>query len=258
MKRLEYKYLVPIEELTNLRRALSPFIEADTYMPSDVGEYCVHSIYLDTLSLDCYYEKLAGIQHRKKIRIRGYNNQDCDTKIFLEIKRKDDKYVSKNRAPLYFKHIGELFACGNIEKYILNGNGSQGAYDDARRFFYHVYRNFMFPVIGIHYDREAYFRKFNDSMRITFDKNLRSLPYPKFTDLFKDAGTLVSLKGYFILEIKFHDMLPNVPEWLGNILEKFGLIRTSVSKYTICLDAQLIPEKSPPESACSLSTIYNQ
>ena len=114
MSRFEYKYLVPIKKLSRLRQALSPFVELDKHARNESGEYTVHSLYFDTYSLDYYYQKLAGIQHRKKIRIRGYNEQERDSLIFLEIKRKNNMEVLKNRAPLFFRHIRDIFINSDV------------------------------------------------------------------------------------------------------------------------------------------------
>ncbi|MCE5250847.1 polyphosphate polymerase domain-containing protein [bacterium] len=244
MGRLEYKYLVPVEKLPELRRAFLPFIEMDEYMPSETGEYSVHSIYFDTLSLNCYYEKLADIQHRKKIRVRGYNNQSGDSLIFLEIKHKKNKSVTKNRASFLFRNMEALFNSRDIGRFIKNGDGTSRAYEDARLFFYQIGRHSLFPVINIHYEREAYFCRFNKSLRITFDKNIRSTAYPDIKDLFKEDRILYSKRGFCVLEVKFHDFSGDVPGWIGEILERFDLKKTSVSKYTISLDTHQIPKCS--------------
>ena len=51
----------------------------------------VNSIYLDTDDLTFYRENLEGLSSRKKIRIRWYNVLNRKTKIFLEIKQKNNE-----------------------------------------------------------------------------------------------------------------------------------------------------------------------
>lgn len=255
MNRLEYKYLVPLEALSRLRQALFPFVEMDEYARNEAGEYTVHSVYFDTFSLDYYYQKEAGIQHRRKLRVRGYNEGERDSPVFLEIKRKNNMAISKNRIPVLFKHVRDLFVSGDVERYVGNGDGAPDAIGDARRFFYHVYRRSLRPAVLIRYEREAFFRKFNDSVRITFDKNLRSSPYPALEDLFREDGTSLSLPGRFILEVKLHEGIPSgagIPSWLRAIMEDFKLERMSVSKYTICLDTHRMPRRSSKESSFAL------
>lgn len=242
MGRFEYKYLVPEERLADLRAAIRPFVEKDGFTRSGDDDYSVHSIYFDTRAFDYYREKVEGIQHRKKVRLRGYNEQHGDTWLFLEIKRKNDRTVWKNRAPFLFRDAAALFATQDIERYIIAKKA--GSHDDARRFFYQMHRHALSPVINIHYTREAFFCKFNRSLRITFDRELRSNIQPLPHDLFDERGIRRSLPGYFIVEVKFSDSAPGVPRWLGNILGGFGLQRVSVSKYTVCLDAHGIHECS--------------
>ncbi len=242
MGRFEYKYLAPLEILTDVRNAILPFVEKDSFTRAGDNEYCVHSIYYDTRDFEYYFEKLAGVQHRKKVRIRGYNEPCEDSRVFLEIKRKDNMIISKNRAPLLLRDCEPLFETKDIGKYIIDGNGSSRVYDDARRFFYQIYRHSLSPVIDIHYDREAYFYTFDPSVRITFDKFIRSMAYPKVQDLFDEKRVRHSLNGYFILEIKWNDNCRGIPLWLLDILGKYRLRKTALSKFCICLDSHQIPQ----------------
>ena len=239
--RFEFKHLVPIEDLARLRRALAPFVEMDPHVRKESGAYTVHSIYFDTCSLDYYHQKMAGIQHRKKVRVRGYNEREDGSPVFLEIKRKNNMAISKNRAWLRHGDLEELFASGDIDQYIRETTGDPGDRENARRFFYHMYRYALRPVVLIHYEREAFFQKVNSSVRLTLDKNLRSSPFPALPDLFTERRMVDSLSGYFVFEVKFRQ---GIPWWLRTILDDFGLERTSVSKYTICLDEQGIPENA--------------
>jgi len=258
MDRLEYKYLVSNEQLTELRRAVSPFVEVDKYARNERREYTVHSIYFDTPALDYYHQKMAGIQYRKKIRIRGYNDQQANSPVFLEIKRKENMAISKNRAPVLFKDANALLETGDTPRYVMNHNGFASAAEDARRFLYHVYRYSLHPVALISYEREAFFYRFDDSVRITFDKNLRSVAWPGIEDLFNGKHSTPSLGGHFVLEIKFHK---GMPSWIKTILNDLDLERTAVSKYTICLDTQGIPRQpfrrpAPGEFSNGPATAY--
>ena len=102
--KFEYKYLVPIERLTELRILISPFMESDTHMEKGgPSGYTVRSIYFDTFRYDDYHEKTNGLKIRKKMRIRGYNKQDHNNIVFIEIKRKNERLVNKYRTPIKYK-----------------------------------------------------------------------------------------------------------------------------------------------------------
>ncbi len=74
MNRLEYKYLVPMELLPTIRKEIAPFVEVDPHMlKTGWNYYTVHSLYFDTPDLSYYYDKIEGIDIRKKVRLRRYN-----------------------------------------------------------------------------------------------------------------------------------------------------------------------------------------
>ena len=248
--RFEYKYQVPATALSDLRQALAPFVDLDRYARKDSGDYTVRSIYFDTCALDYYQEKMTGLKIRKKLRVRGYNQRQIDSPTFIEIKRKNNMAISKNRAWVPYRHLENLFAGGDIERYVGPHAADPRDLEDAQRFFYHVYRYSLRPVVLIHYEREAFFRKFDPSVRITFDKNLRSNSFPALEDLFVENSAVPSLSGFFILEAKFYLGLPS---WFKAILENFGLEREAISKYCICLDEHGVPRESSRESILSSS-----
>ncbi len=235
LQRLEYKYLVPFSKINELRSALNPFVSIDEYAEREENkEYTVHSIYLDTMKLDDYHEKLAGIKIRKKLRIRGYNNIDENCTVFLEIKRKYENHISKNRAPLLYANLEDILKTADYEKYLLKKKNFLDSKNDACKFFYLSKMKNCSPVVLINYEREAFFSKHDSTLRLTFDKNLRSSSFPKFTTLFDDTAMKYSMSGNFILEIKFFN---GFPSWLQKILSRFELRRQALSKYTISVDS---------------------
>lgn len=235
--RLEYKYLVHNRYLDSLRRMLQPYVDLDQHVQDDreVQEYTVRSIYYDTSRMEYYHEKLAGIRTRKKLRIRGYNHYDKQNIVFLEIKRKYENYIGKNRSALKYHDLGELLKTGDIEEFALTENGFAKSIEDGERFLHHMNMKSLKPVVLVVYDREAFFSKFDSSLRITFDKNLRYMSFPKLGHLYNDSELRYALKDHFVFEIKFY---AGFPSWLSQILTKLELSRKAVSKYTICLEAE--------------------
>jgi hypothetical protein len=233
--RLEYKYLVRNDHLETLRNRLFPYMDYDKYAQiRPEKEYIVRSIYFDSSNFDFYYEKLAGLKMRKKIRIRGYNELHARSLVFLEIKRKYESFISKNRATVLVNHTKELFQTGNIEKYIRTKHLLDGSTEDAKKFFYYIYHDSLKPIILILYNREAFWGKFNKNLRITFDKQLRSEPWVSVEDLFTERYLKPAMRNHFIFEVKFYGGIPN---WLMDIIEELNAQRLALSKYTICLDS---------------------
>ena len=234
--RKEFKYLVPNELLTPIRNVLKPFVSLDDFaMQRDKKEYTVRSIYYDTKSMQYYLEKIEGYKIRKKIRIRGYNHLLGEKVVFLEIKRKYENFNTKNRSPVLYGDLEELFATGNIEDLVLSNKISDKRTIDGKRFFYNMNSNSLMPTVLVVYDREAFFGKLDRSIRITFDKNLRSMGFPKLKDLYREDVLVPTEPNHFVLELKFN---LGFPEWLQNIVSCFNLNRVAFSKYSNCIDIQ--------------------
>jgi hypothetical protein len=232
--RLEYKYLVHSTKLDALRKALEPYVTLDMQY-NDVHEYTVRSIYFDTSKLKYYHEKIDGINIRKKLRIRGYNLQDSESVIFLEIKRKHENYINKNRSALKYYHLEDLIRTKDIDSYVLTENGFSNSLDDAEKFLHHIYKRTLKPVVLVVYEREAFYSKFDSRLRLTFDKDLRYSLFPSMDTLYSDDNLQPSMPAKFIFEVKFGH---GFPKWLSNILTEFKLSRMAISKYTICLEKE--------------------
>lgn len=227
--RLEYKYLVPLHCIDELRKDLLTYLNYDEYASLRPNhEYTVHSIYLDSYDYKCYYEKLDGIHTRKKFRIRGYNKPEDASKVFLEIKRKYDNFISKDRAGATFEEILQALTHSHSESYF---NIEQQS--DYRNFYYYYHLRRLEPKVLIVYEREPFECKFGSQLRITFDKNLRSRIVSDYHELFNEEGLVERFKKEFIFEIKFYQVLP---QWINRVLTKFDLTRTAVSKYTSSID----------------------
>jgi len=231
--RYELKYLVPNEKLTELREALMPLLDYDKFAGSrPQKEYTIRSVYYDSIKMEAYHEKDDGLKIRKKLRIRTYNELTDESIAFLEIKRKNEQFISKNRALFRFSDLDELLETGDIENYILKKDPE--SIGDASRFLFHMNRSFMRPLICIIYEREAFMSKFDSNIRITFDKNVRTSSFRTFVDLFDESRVKEVIRGKFVLELKFSKTFSPA---LQRIISRFNLTRMAVSKYVIGIEA---------------------
>lgn len=236
----EFKYVVPVSQLDELREAIKPYVEVDPYaQATHLNEYTVRSIYYDTARFDYFFEKVDGYKMRKKIRIRGYNEQKGGDTVFMEIKRKFKEPIEKDREKLTFEVMKRLMAGEGAAAYgdVPDDHGVNG----AGKFLYHVYRNNLKPVVLVIYEREPYFDRFKTDVRITLDKNLRSIAYPTLDDLYSENKVIPAIPGRFIFEVKFKDQFP---VWLRPITGHLGLVRRSASKYVFCIDSHRLTEPS--------------
>ena len=235
MGRLEHKYLIPNSKLDGLREYIRPYVRTDPYAEQlPENQYTVRSIYFDTATLQYYYEKLAGIKVRKKVRVRGYNEYREDDLVFLEIKRKHVSVISKDRSPVRFTDLAEIMNTRQIEEYIFTENGYRDAIPDGKKFLYQVLKNNLHPVIKVTYEREPFVYRFDRSLRITFDKNLRGSARTGMNTLYQDESRVHPLCGFFVLEIK---SFKPYPSWLNYLISELNVRHQAISKYTICIDA---------------------
>ncbi len=223
--RFEYKFYVHRSKIPLLRNIISTKLRIDDHVDPNRKHYTVRSIYFDSIDLKHYYEKISGLKHRKKVRLRGYD-YNPDSTVFFEVKRKFEEPGMKNRySTKYFESLRMI-----NERTITTDD------DDLNKFFYQVMSYNLRPIVNVIYDREPYTEIFptNNNLRITFDKNLRSVAYPKIDQLFVDDDVKIAMRDNFILEIKFDNFLPS---WVRNMSESLSLNRESASKYIICIDS---------------------
>ena len=209
-----------------LRNIILTKLKLDKHVDSSRKHYTVRSIYFDSIDLRHYYEKIGGLKHRKKVRLRGYD-YNPDSIVFFEIKRKYEEPGMKNRFSTNYYNALEMFRNRMISK----------ENEDLNKFFFQIMSYNLRPIVNVIYDREPYTErvKTQNNLRITFDKNLRSVAYPKIDELFVDDNIKPAMLDYFILEVKFDDYLPS---WVRNMSESLSLKRESASKYVICIDSQ--------------------
>ena len=233
--RVEYKYLVPNEYQASIRADIEPYLSPDPFTEAATkGEYSVRSIYYDTPSLDCYQEKDSGVEERNKFRIRGYGTDPSKSIVFLEIKKRVGAAIDKHRASLRLADLPAVLASPDIDKHIFPTAGAPRGRDDARRFLYYYYRLCLHPVVLVTYDREAYFGKYDASLRVTFDKAIRGRLAPQLKDLHDEGCLTPVMRDHFVLELKFfHNSLP---QWASSLIRRYSLPRMALSKFCMCLD----------------------
>jgi len=84
------------------------------------------------------------------------------------------------------------------------------------------------------YDREPYVGRLEPSLRVTLDRGVRSVMYPRLDDLFACDGTRRSFRRSFVLEVKY-DVPFGFPYWLRAFLAEHRLFPEALSKYWTCI-----------------------
>ena len=116
-----------------------------------------------------------------------------------------------------------------------------------------LHKNNLQCVNLIVYEREAFEGKVDPSLRITFDRNLRSKLGADPSMLYEEDEMTRILPGHFILEIKYNYTFPH---WLTPVLSRFNLQKQALSKY--CMSLEKCTGLQGKELLVSLSSKYRR
>ena len=176
--------------------------------------YQTTTLYFDTEDFDHFFKRRSFA--RAKFRIRRYNGAGT---IFLERKMKVNGYVSKRRSHCAIEDLGRLSSPGP---------------DWSGSWFEHRLENRRLrPVCEVAYNRTARVgMSDNGLLRLTLDTNLRAAPATRIG--FKDAVSVEIEPGVAILEMKYR---VHVPPLFKRLIEEFGLVSRSHSKYRTAIRA---------------------
>ena len=218
--RHEQKYYISQGDAAYLSTLLRHTMQRDRHVDRN-GEYHIRSLYFDDCFNFAMSDKLDGVMHRHKYRIRIYNFSDRI--IRLERKSKQGDYISK-------------LSCGisrELAEQIIAGD-PYGLETVNHPLIQDVYRmmttKLLRPSVIVDYVREAYIHPCEET-RVTLDKQLRT-GYLS-TDLFNpQLPTFPCLdQNQVILEIKYNRRFP---EYILPITSSIPAQRSAISKYTLC------------------------
>lgn len=221
MFRVEDKFLISASEALVLQNKLIAVGMAPD-RNSIEGCYNITSVYFDDMEDRDYHDTLSGIPKRSKCRIRWYNGS-FDL-IRLEYKDKLYNRISKSSDKIKFEEFANIMNGDNIE--------DRESKVFSRFYVDRVTRNIK-PKVIITYDRNAFVLK-TGNVRITFDTNLRAVKATNdFIDQIDKYETFWELDGYYILEVKYDEFLP---DYVAQVLDCGNMNVVSFSKYRICRD----------------------
>jgi hypothetical protein len=223
-QRFEFKYQLPLDLVEGMVPELLKYMDWDHYAKNlPDNSYRVASLYYDSVGLGCYYDKINGQKTRKKLRIRFYDQiLKPDTKVFLEIKRKYDTVVIKDRLILTHRDCKELLQ-ENKKVNLPNDNSLKDTLDE---FLWLRSYNGMVPQIMVLYERKPLVSKIDPNFRVTIDYNIRAYLADWLSD--KNDGKLVN-PGLAVLEVKFNNVLPF---WFLRIIQRYNLQTQPFSKFS--------------------------
>ena len=212
------KFLINIQEFRDKSHQLDKVLIQDAH--NGTNGYMIRSLYFDTIYDDDFFEKLEGIETRRKIRLRIY--EPNSTFAMLEMKQKQGASQLK-RSLRMTRDDAESLISGDYG--VLLKYPEDFAAECYGLMNYKCYR----PKTIVEYNRKAYIAKEN-KIRITFDNNITATE--SSFDLFSDKLLLNPVLDKFevVLEVKFNGFLLGYIRELINSINKSEL---SVSKYAL-------------------------
>lgn len=188
--------------------------------------YVVSSVYCDTPNFAHYREKIDGLKNRRKLRFRTYslNALECPD-IFLEIKRKKDAVIIKDRACIDYSTYTQLNADG-YSVLIQDGRFPMDQKTLVEEFYWHLVRWNMSPRIRVVYNREPLLGQYDGSFRVTLDREIFGSPADGLFSTYGDKCP--TLPGWVVMEVKFNGL---IPDWFHSIIQRYNLFRVPASKY---------------------------
>ncbi len=231
-QRFEAKYPITEVQARAILDYMAPYVETDPYV--SWGEpYVINSMYLDNPELRLYWSSVLGEKNRVKLRIRAYTENPEDLVIF-EIKRRVDRIILKERTLIHREYVGDILRGGPVPEsaYVKPTAKEKNALYNFRYIMESLNAT---PRAMVRYTREAYMSNLEEPVRITFDRELSTMPCPEYTpDCWIYGPHWRHMQNMpVVLEIKFTNIYPF---WVKRLIQRFNLLRDSFAKYVSCLD----------------------
>jgi len=231
--RYELKYIMDDTQYAAFRKAIQPYTRADAY-----GRYTVCNLYYDTEDYALVRRSLEKPVYKEKLRLRSYGIPGAQDDVFFELKKKYKGQVYKRRVSMGLKELRDHLASGampDVSRQVM------GEID----YFLSLYR--PQPKIFIAYDRVALKGKDDESLRITFDENIRF----RCDDLdlrSGDHGRRILDASQHVTEIKVHGAMPL---WLSGALDRQHIYPASFSKYGYCYEHYILANDGAANRPCA-------
>lgn len=223
--RFELKYVMRTEVADDFVSQIAEHLTLDSNAGDD-GIYRVSSVYYDSRSYACYWEKIDGLKTRRKLRVRRYLDGKDDL-ASLEIKQRVDRTIQKRRTLLPLEEIFSLIPAPDT------WNGAHVESREETPLMREVQELVtlydLIPQVMINYRRKAFQAKYDHGLRVTIDSQLKCRQHNlDWTDHRDDDGVYFAPPGFVIMEIKFNEV---VPRWLSLHVAQFQCDLRRVSKY---------------------------
>lgn len=218
--REEKKFLINIEEYILKTHYLDQLLWQDPNNGRD--GYLIRSLYFDTAYDSDYFEKLAGLETRRKLRLRVYDPESDHA--FFEMKQKQGARQLKRTLRVTKEDALRMIA-GDYSPLL------DYPEDFAKECYGLMQSRCYRPKTIVQYYRKAYIAKEN-RIRVTFDHQITATE--SCFDLFSTKLNMNPVLDPFavVLEVKYNGFLLGYIQQMLATIDKSEL---SVSKYCLAL-----------------------
>lgn len=216
--REEKKYLFRAEDAKSLEGKLDSVLTEDENNGAE--GYIIRSLYFDTIYDSDFFDKVDGIETRRKLRLRIYDPKGDFA--MLEMKQKQGSRQLKRSLRMTRADAEELIR-GNSS--VLLSYPDEFAAECYALILMKCYR----PRTIVQYRRKAYVAKEN-RIRVNFDTKIEATE--SSFDLFAEDLNMYPVFDQYrvILEVKYNGFLLS---YIKDLLKKAEKSEISVSKYTL-------------------------
>ncbi|HSU54666.1 MAG TPA: polyphosphate polymerase domain-containing protein [Candidatus Dormibacteraeota bacterium] len=226
-RRFELKYLLDPVLVAGIRDFLRGPLELDEFGARyDDLAYPVHSLYLDSDDLKTYGSSINGTKNRFKLRLRYYDALP-QTPVFFEVKARVDNCILKQRCGVRREAVPLLLA-GQLPEpeHLMSREPRHLA--ALQRFNLLMGELNARPKAHNSYFREAWVSPYDDSVRVTFDREIRIEPCFLPGAVIEMKRPIRVFPEFVVLELKFTERFPN---WMRDMVRTFNLMQFSSAKY---------------------------
>ena len=216
--RHEIKHCITQADAVAIRKNLSVVASVDSHAQKE-GCYRIRSLYFDDLRDTALWEKLDGVNERRKFRIRYYN-EDLSY-IMLECKMKRDNVGCKLQERLTEDELRRILSGDTAWMVTCNRPLLVALYVEMKT-------RGLRPKCVVEYMRIPFVYR-PGNVRVTIDWNIRTGPPGQFMD---PRGLTLPVEGNpMLLEVKWDEYLPGVIR-RATALKSRGA--SAFSKYAAC------------------------
>ncbi len=212
--RTEKKYEIPPVTSFMLANRLSKIMDTDRH--GGPCGYTVRSLYFDSIDDSDFFDKVNGLEFRRKIRLRIYS--PAQRRVKLELKQKQGTVQVKKTLEISRESAAALIE-GNFSSLLtLKGNFPKELYQIMSCGLYR-------PKCIIAYHRTAFTAQASDT-RITIDTDVRASK--NCACFFASSPALLPMLHWPVLEVKYNGFLP---EQCRQAVNPAGILEMAFSKY---------------------------